>query len=296
MWPQLGMCGSVRMSMAVSMSMNQSSSFEESSLSNVGISCSMVVVRFDSLWVACKVSVGVCVPLYSFVHLFITRLGAECGWSIIVRCCSLSVSCISSAIGVYQGVVDFKLVNWSLSCQNCSNKSAKGQQVSVSSWYLSDDSLSPLSIVCSGGARSKGWVFGGKECPPCHDFHILLSWCVFCVMFQRCLAEPSGVICLWCQDMCMLQWWCMLQEAKVTYQVMVVMSMLDWSSSVQVRGFAKWYKQWSNWLTGEHMSCLLASIFDCSTVRSLIMAPVLRCRIAFCFCLTQVLSLVVEQW
>ena len=58
---------------------------------------------------------------------------AECGWSIMVRYCSLSVSCISSAVGVDWGVVDFKLANWSLSCQNCSNNSAKGWQVSVSS-------------------------------------------------------------------------------------------------------------------------------------------------------------------
>ena len=30
-----------------------------------------------------------------------------------------------------------------------------------------------------------------------------------------------------------------VQVAKVTYQVMVVMGMLGWSSSVQVRGFTK---------------------------------------------------------
>ena len=120
---------SVRISAAVSISMNQCSSFEEPCPSNVGISCSMVMVRFDSLCVACKVSIH----LHGFVHRFLIRLGAECVWSIIVRCCSLSVSCISSAIGVDWGVVDFKLANWSLSCWNCSHNSPKGQQVSVSS-------------------------------------------------------------------------------------------------------------------------------------------------------------------
>ena len=48
---------SVRMSAVVSISMNQSSNFEESCPSNVGISWSMVVVRLDSLCVACRVSV-----------------------------------------------------------------------------------------------------------------------------------------------------------------------------------------------------------------------------------------------
>ena len=80
-----------------------------------------------------------------------------------MRCCSLSVNCNSSAAGVDWGVVDFKLANWSLSWQNCSNSSVKGQQVSVSSQYSLDDSLSPSSIGCSGGTRSRGgesWVAG----------------------------------------------------------------------------------------------------------------------------------------
>ena len=42
-----------QMSAAVSLSMNQSSSFEESCLLNVGISCSRVMVRFASLFVGC---------------------------------------------------------------------------------------------------------------------------------------------------------------------------------------------------------------------------------------------------
>ena len=38
------------------MSMNQSSNFEESCTSHVGISWSMVLVRLKSLYVACRVS------------------------------------------------------------------------------------------------------------------------------------------------------------------------------------------------------------------------------------------------
>ena len=34
----------------------------------------------------------------------------------------------------------------------------------------------------------------------------------------------------------------------------------------------------SNWLTDEHLIFLPAGIFHCSTVRSLIMAPVYRCK------------------
>ena len=64
----------VRMSVVFSISMNQSSNFEESCPSNVGISWSMAVVRLDSL---CCVQ-GVCVHLHGLVHWFLTELGA--GW------------------------------------------------------------------------------------------------------------------------------------------------------------------------------------------------------------------------
>ena len=61
-------------------------------------------------------------------------------------------------------MVDFKLdLYWSLHCQSCSNSSAKGQWVSVSSQHSSDDSLSPSSIGCSSGAGSRGagsWMAG----------------------------------------------------------------------------------------------------------------------------------------
>ena len=79
---------SVRMSAVVSMSMNQSSSFEKSCQSNVGISCTMVMVRFDSLCVVYKVSMYACMVLCTSSLLGCV---AECSWSIIVRCCSLYV-------------------------------------------------------------------------------------------------------------------------------------------------------------------------------------------------------------
>ena len=84
---------SVKMSAVVSGSVIQVSSFEDSLLSNVGISCSKDVVRLASLSVVCKVSLythrAVC-PVSSL------GWGVECGWSVIVRCCSLSENCVNS--------------------------------------------------------------------------------------------------------------------------------------------------------------------------------------------------------
>ena len=40
------------------------------------------------------------------------------------------------------------------------------------------------------GEVSLGW----QGCPLCHDFHIWLPCYVSCCMFQKCLAEPSGMI------------------------------------------------------------------------------------------------------
>ena len=79
------------------MSMKQSSSFEESCQSNVVISWSMVVMRFDSLCVACKVSVYACMILCTCASL--DRV-ADYGWSVREGCCSLFVNCISSAVDV----------------------------------------------------------------------------------------------------------------------------------------------------------------------------------------------------
>ena len=64
------------------------------------------MVRFDSLCVVHKVSAYVCMILCTS-----SSLGLDAGWSIMVRCCSLSVSYDSSAVGVDWGVVDFKLAN-----------------------------------------------------------------------------------------------------------------------------------------------------------------------------------------
>ena len=75
----------VKMSVAVSMSMNQSSSFEESCLPNVGISCSLVMVMFACIVVCMSSSLG---------------WGFGCGLSVIVRDCSPSVSCVNSSICV----------------------------------------------------------------------------------------------------------------------------------------------------------------------------------------------------
>ena len=121
---------SVRMSGAFSISMNQSSNFKESCPSNVGISWSMVVVRLDSLCVACRVSMYTCMVLCTG-----SLLDWGACWGTMVRCCSLSVSCDRSSVGVDWEVLDFKLANWFLSCWNCFSKSAKGHRVSVFSQY-----------------------------------------------------------------------------------------------------------------------------------------------------------------
>ena len=105
---------SVRMSAAISMSMNKPSSFEESCPSNEEISWNMVVVRFDSLCVACKVSVYTYMVLHTDSSL---GWGFKCSLSIIGRYCSLSVSCINSTVDVDWWVVDIKLEKWSLSCK-----------------------------------------------------------------------------------------------------------------------------------------------------------------------------------
>ena len=124
--------------------------------------------RLYSLCVACRVFVYACMVLCAGSSL---DLGA--GWSVMVRCCSLSVSCNSSSVGVHWGVLGFKLSNWFLSCWNCSSKSAKGKQVSVSSQNSSDESLSPSSTGWSCGMRSKGagsWVsrMSSVSWPSCH--------------------------------------------------------------------------------------------------------------------------------
>ena len=79
---------SLRMSAAVSISMNQSSNFEESCPSNVGISLEHGCGEIGFL--PCC-TLGVHVSLHGLVHWFPTGLGAS--WSTMVRCCSLSVSC-----------------------------------------------------------------------------------------------------------------------------------------------------------------------------------------------------------
>ena len=131
--------------------------------SNMGISYSRIVVRFASLCVAHKVSVYVCIVLCMGSPL---GWGVECGWSIIVKCCSLYVGFASSALGVGGWVADFKVENLSWSCWNGSSNSAKGQWVSVSSLYLSDESLSHLGIVWSGSTRSRcegtEWLMGAE--------------------------------------------------------------------------------------------------------------------------------------
>ena len=79
---------SLRMSIAVSMAMNQSFNFKESCPSHVGISWSMVVVRLDCLCVAQRVSVYDCMVLCTG-----SLLDCEAGCNAMVKCCTLSGMC-----------------------------------------------------------------------------------------------------------------------------------------------------------------------------------------------------------
>ena len=98
------MCGSLVGCRFQSLSMKQSSNFEESCPSNVGISWSIVVVRLDSHCVVCRVSMYACMVLCT---------GSSPDWgagrSIMVRCCSLSVRCDSSFMGMDWIVLDLNL-------------------------------------------------------------------------------------------------------------------------------------------------------------------------------------------
>ena len=146
-------------------------------------------MRLDSLCVACNVSVYACMVLCTG-----SSLDWEVDWRTMVRCYSLSVSCNSSSAVVDWEVLDFELANWFLSCWNCSSKSAKGHCVSVSSQYSTDESLFPSGTGWSCCMRSKGLSPGCQGCPLCPDFCIWLPCHVSCSTFQRCLAEPSGMI------------------------------------------------------------------------------------------------------
>ena len=72
----------VKMSLVVSMSMKQPSSFEESCPPNMGISCNRIMVMFACIAVCTGFSLG---------------WGFGCGCSAKARCCSPSASCSNSS-------------------------------------------------------------------------------------------------------------------------------------------------------------------------------------------------------
>ena len=200
--------------------MNQSSNFEVSCQSIMWISWSLVVVRFDSLCVAHSVSMYACMVLCTGCF---TGLGLVGG--IMVRCCSLSVNSDKFLVGVGLRVLVITLVNCFLSCWNSCSKSAKGWWVSVSSQHSSDESLSSSSIGWSCVVRCKeveSWVSGMSLC-------VLVSisshhaMCLFGT-FQRCLAEPSGLIV--CSLGTCVCWWCAGDRRQVTYQAITMMDMV----------------------------------------------------------------------
>ena len=101
---------SVKMSAVVSRSVKQSSNFEESCPLNVGVSWRKDVLRFASLCMAHKVSVYACIVVCMGSSL---SRGIGSGWSVIMRCFRLSVSCVSSAVCVGRWVAGSIWVRWS---------------------------------------------------------------------------------------------------------------------------------------------------------------------------------------
>ena len=99
---------SAKMSVVVYRSVSQSSNLEESCLLNIGISWSKDVVRLASLCVVHRVSMYACT---AWVLLYAGGLG--CGWIVIVRYNSLSVSCCNSSISVGGWVAGSKWVSQS---------------------------------------------------------------------------------------------------------------------------------------------------------------------------------------
>ena len=96
-WSQPGMCSSLLRCQCLFLCLQTSPLTLRSPVHQMwGYLGSMVVVRFDSLCVACKVSVYACMVL-----CMDSSVGWSTCWSIMVRYCSLSVRFNSSAAGVY---------------------------------------------------------------------------------------------------------------------------------------------------------------------------------------------------
>ena len=139
-------------------------------------------------------------------------------------------------MGVDWGVLHFRLANWFLSCCNCSSKSAKGWQVSVSSQYSSDESLSPYGTQWSCGMRSKGdksLVSGTSSLsqPPYLITMPSVLWYI-----PKGYSRAFRGDCLQSWDVCVALVVHMMRWKSLTRWLL----WWAWSSSVQVKGFAKW--------------------------------------------------------
>ena len=144
----------------------------------------------------------------------------------------------------------------------------------------------------------RGLSLGCQWCLLCPDFHIWLPCCVSCGMFQRCLAEPLGIIvcdmrtCACCSGCAGDRRWKSLTRPWLWWA---------WSSFVQMRGLmrqSQWdpvSDRWALDLVGIFVYPLqvLSSQHQCKGTEWWV-----GCRItAYApFTLTQVLPLVLEQW
>ena len=116
------------------------------------------------------------------------------------------------------------------------------------------------------------WCLWEQVCPRCHhrwrfDFYISLSCCEFCCIFCNCWA---GAFRGDCPQLCDIFRWicgCVKNEGKVTYQAVVVQSLVGGYDQCIMRGFFKccWLNPVSCWL-GECLLHLLSRycwLFNC---------------------------------
>ena len=144
--------------------------------------------------------------------------------------------------------------------------------VSVFTVFIEWLIISPRYSVILWCRIHGSWVLGSRD--------ILLvivsiSCCigVSCGAFQGSLAEPSGVTvcglrtCACCSCCAGYMRWKSLTRWWLSW------ALLGWLSSMYHEGICETASVRSYWLSDECLICLLAGIFDCFTVRSLIMAP-----------------------